>query len=215
MEIDRTIADLRREYSARELTESEVARDPVTQFDSWFQQALDSQTLDPNAMSLATADAKGRPSVRIVLLKGFDQNGFVFFTNYGSRKGRELAENPGCSLCFWWGELMRQVRIDGRAELIPESESDAYFSTRPLESQLGAWASEQSSVITDRSVLEHRMRKMRECYADQDIPRPHFWGGYRVKPDVVEFWQGRPSRLHDRLRYTLVDGLWSLHRLSP
>lgn len=110
---------------------------------------------------------------------------------------------------------MRQVRIDGRAELIPESESDAYFSTRPLESQLGAWASEQSSVITDRSVLEHRMRKMRECYADQDIPRPHFWGGYRVKPDVVEFWQGRPSRLHDRLRYTLVDGLWSLHRLSP
>lgn len=206
---------MRREYSARELNEADVDRDPLKQFDVWFGEAAASEVLDPNAMALATADREGRPSVRIVLLKEYNERGFVFFTNYESRKGRQMSENPQASLCFWWGELMRQVRIEGRVEQVSADESDRYFASRPLESQLGAWASDQSSVIADRATLEHRMLKMKECYADEDVPRPRYWGGYRLIPDSIEFWQGRPGRLHDRLQYRLQDGTWTMFRLAP
>ncbi len=210
-----SIADLRHNYSLQQLDENGVNPDPIQQFRVWFDQAVAAQLPEPNAMTLATATKKGIPSARIVLLKGVDDGGFVFFTNYESHKGQELAENPVAALVFLWTVLERQVRIEGRVERLEAEESDAYFQSRPLESRLGAWTSDQSQVIPNREVLEQRYQELLVKYDGQEIPRPPHWGGFRVIPKVVEFWQGRPSRLHDRLRYRLQDDRWLIERLAP
>ncbi|MDP1569208.1 MAG: pyridoxamine 5'-phosphate oxidase [Vicinamibacterales bacterium] len=210
-----SIADLRREYSSRALDEGDVDRDPVRQFRRWFDEALAAELVDANAMTLATASATGRPSARIVLLKEVDEAGFVFFTNYESAKAADLAANPHACLLFFWVELERQVRITGTVERVSREASEEYFRSRPLESRIGAWASPQSTVLEGREILEARVRALTTQYADGDVPLPAFWGGYRVRPEELEFWQGRPSRLHDRLRYRRVDSDWRLERLSP
>jgi pyridoxamine 5'-phosphate oxidase len=210
-----TLAELRRNYSLGSLDEASVERDPLRQFHTWFAQALDAKLPEPNAMTLATADRSGRPAARIVLVKGADERGFVFFTNYQSRKGVELAENPRASLLFHWVELERQVRIEGTVVMTEPEESDAYYASRPAGSRIGAWASEQSKVIESRALLEAREREVIAQYGDHP-PRPPHWGGYRVVPDAIEFWQGRSSRLHDRLLYTRAAGSsWQIARLSP
>ncbi|MFK0731191.1 MAG: pyridoxamine 5'-phosphate oxidase [Gloeotrichia echinulata GP01] len=214
--MDQTIADLRKDYSLEGLNETDVNNNPFIQFTKWFQQALAAQLPEPNAMTIATATPDGKPAARMVLLKDFDERGFVFFTNYNSRKGQELAENPQAALVFWWVELERQVRICGRVEKISENESDRYYDSRPENSRLGAWVSNQSEVIENREVLEQRWQDFQRRYDNQDIPRPPHWGGLRVIPAEIEFWQGRPSRLHDRLLYTRLDhGSWKIERLSP
>lgn len=214
--MDKTIADLRKDYTLQDFTEIEADPNPFIQFKRWFAQALAAQLLEPNAMTIATATPDGKPSARMVLLKDFDERGFVFFTNYSSRKGQELAENPQAALVFWWVELERQVRIAGRVEKISENESDQYFYSRPENSRLGAWASNQSEVIESREVLEQRLQEFQSQYANQEIPRPKHWGGLRIIPTEIEFWQGRPSRLHDRLLYSYLDnGSWKIERLSP
>lgn len=211
-----TIAELRQEYTLQGLNEAEADPNPLTQFQHWFSQALEAKLHEPNAMTLATATRSGIPSARIVLLKGVDDRGFVFYTNYDSRKGQELTDNPHACLVFLWADLERQVRIEGTVTKISESESDAYFQSRPMGSRLGAWASEQSQVVTGRSVLEQRLAALKEQYEHQDIPRPSHWGGFRVIPHGIEFWQGRPNRLHDRLYYRLLaEGTWQRDRLSP
>jgi pyridoxamine 5'-phosphate oxidase len=210
-----SIADLRKEYVRRGLSADDLAASPIAQFRSWFDDAIAGGVPEPNAMTLATATPDGRPSARIVLLKGLDEAGFVFYTNYESRKGEQLAANPWAALIFFWPELERQVRIEGSVAKIPPAESDAYFGSRPAGSRLGAWASAQSRVIPNREVLEQRMQELEAAYDAQDIPRPPYWGGFRVQPNSVEFWQGRPSRLHDRLRYRLDEGTWIVERLSP
>lgn len=193
-----------------------MAADPYTQFARWFADALAAQVLEPNAMTLATADAGGIPSARVVLLKGFDSHGFSFYTNYESVKGRELAANPNAALCFFWPALERQVRIVGRVERVSREESEAYFHSRPLASQIGACASQQSEVIRSREELEAREATLKMKFFGVAVPLPEFWGGYRVMAANVEFWQGRPSRLHDRLRYLRqADGSWRIDRLSP
>ena len=210
------IARLREEYTRAGLTESEANPDPIEQFRTWFDEALASNLHEPNAMTLATATPAGRPSARIVLLKGFDERGFVFYTNYEGRKGEELEANPHCALLFYWGELERQVRIEGRVRRLPDRESDAYFAGRPRGSQLGAWASEQSRPVKDRDTLERRLRELEAEYEGREVPRPPFWGGYRVEPETIEFWQGRGYRLHDRLVYRRSeDGGWNRERLQP
>ncbi len=210
-----TLAELRKDYARGSLDESSVERDPIRQFQLWFQQALDAQLPEPNAMTVATVDAEGRPSARILLIKGVDERGFVFFTNYESRKGRELAANPHASLLFFWSELERQVRIEGAVEKTSEQESDAYFASRPLGSRIGAWASEQSREIASRMELEAREKAYVERFGENP-PRPPHWGGYRLVPERIEFWQGRPSRLHDRIVYIREpDGHWRIVRLSP
>ncbi|AFY33428.1 pyridoxamine 5'-phosphate oxidase [Calothrix sp. PCC 7507] len=214
--MDKNIADLRKDYTLQDLSEIEADPNPFIQFKRWFAQALAAQLPEPNAMTIATATPDGKPSARMVLLKDFDERGFVFFTNYNSRKGQELAENPQAALVFWWAELERQVRIAGRVEKASENESDQYFSSRPQNSRLGAWASNQSEVIGSREFLEQRLQEFQSQYANQEIPRPTHWGGLRIIPTEIEFWQGRSSRLHDRLLYShLDDGSWKIERLSP
>lgn len=197
------------------LSESDVERDPIAQFQKWFAEAAAVVRPEPSAVTLATANAAGLPSARVVLLKGVDDRGFVFYTNYNSRKGRDLAENPRATLLFYWGPLERQVRVEGVAEQVSAAESDAYFRTRAPGSQLGAWASDQSSVIASRDVLAARLVALQERFGTGEIPRPPHWGGYRVVPEIVELWQGRPDRLHDRLRYRREGAAWVLERLSP
>jgi len=233
------IADLRREYSLTGLRRRDLEADPIAQFKKWFDQAAGArksgkvrkfcirlykalllasgaEPLDLTAATLATADKQGRPSARVVLLKGVDERGFVFYTNYESRKGRELGENPQAALVFYWSDQERQVCIAGEASKLPAEESEAYFKTRPRGSQVAAWASEQSAVIPDRAALEEKWAQIETKFTRQEVPRPPFWGGYRLRPGRIEFWQGRPNRLHDRFCYTRQpDGTWGLERLSP
>ena len=214
------IADLRTEYMRETLDESNVAPDPYRQFEHWFTAAAKAQLREPNAMTLATVDPDGRPAARIVLLKKFDARGFAFFTNRMSRKGRELAANPRAALLFFWPDLERQVRIEGAASPLGRAESAAYFSGRPRPSQVGAWASPQSEVIAGREALESRFAEVEARYRDESdaVPCPPHWGGYRLVPDSIEFWQGRPSRLHDRIRYRRARehaGAWVIDRLAP
>jgi pyridoxamine 5'-phosphate oxidase len=211
------IAGIRKNYSLKSLSEKDVLPHPVDQFDQWWQEVLKSAIDEPNAMTLATASADGLPSARIVLLKGFSENGFIFFTNYNSFKGKQLAENPKACLVFFWKELERQVRITGFAEKITVQESEEYFSSRPVESQIGALVSPQSQVIESREWLEDQFKKFQDdSLAESSLKRPAHWGGYRVKPVIIEFWQGRPGRLHDRVEYTLTDsGEWKIERLAP
>lgn len=198
------------------LNESDVDPNPIVQFARWFAEAEAMVPILPNAMTLATATPGGVPSARVVLLKSFDEKGFVFYTNYESHKGRELDENPAAALVFYWAEMARQVRISGRVTRTSREESEAYFQTRPLDSQLGALASRQSEVLSNREALESKMEKLLKEYQNTEVPLPRFWGGYNLAPATIEFWQGRPSRLHDRLRYTrLSDGKWLIQRLSP
>jgi len=210
-------ADLRTEYERGALLEADAGADPYALFHRWFEEAVAAGGREPNAMSLATVDANGRPSVRIVLCKEFDARGFVFFTNYSSRKGRELALNPNACLLFFWAALERQVRVSGAVTAVAPAESEAYFAQRPRSARIGAWASPQSEVIADRAVLVARNQEAEERFAQQtDPPRPPHWGGYRLVPQAMEFWQGRPSRLHDRLLYTRQDGAhWQRSRLAP
>jgi pyridoxamine 5'-phosphate oxidase len=208
-------ADLRREYTRQALLENDVLPDPIEQFARWFAEATGAEVPEPNAMVLATADASGAPSARVVLLKGFDARGFVFFTNYQSRKGQQLAANPRAALVFFWESLERQVQIEGRVEKVSRAESQAYFHSRPLGSQVGAWVSHQSRVIASREALDQREAELMERYAHGVVPLPDYWGGYRLIPHRIEFWQGRPSRLHDRLEYVRDGEKWTLRRLSP
>jgi pyridoxamine 5'-phosphate oxidase len=208
------LAQVRSEYALKTLDEREVDRDPMKQFGVWMVEAIHAQAPEPTAMTLATADAKGRPSSRIVLLKGVDPRGFVFFTNYESRKGRDLAANPQASLTFLWKELERQVRIEGAVERVTAAESGAYYATRPLGSRIGAWASPQSEVIEGRAWLEKRWEELGKQHGENP-PLPPQWGGYRVIPDYLEFWQGRRSRLHDRIAYTRAGAQWKIARLAP
>ena len=211
-----SIADIRREYARARLDETHVSPDPVVEFDRWFTQAREAKALEPNAMTLATATREGAPSARIVLLKGYDERGFVFFTDYRSRKGTELEQNPQASLVFFWPELERQVRIIGTVERTSAQESEEYFRTRPRGSRLGAWVSHQSRVIPSRAPLESGLREVKERFPTDDVPLPPHWGGYRLRPEEVEFWQGREDRLHDRIRYLRKKGGgWQLQRLSP
>ena len=210
----RAIADLRKSYERDELDESASAADPLQQFERWFQQALAAELPEPNAMTVATVGADGRPSTRVVLIKGYDARGIVWYTNYESRKGRELAGNPHAALQFHWVELERVVRIEGRVEKVDGAESDAYFASRPLDSRIGAWASPQSQVIESRAVLVANAAKIGARYLLHP-PRPPHWGGYCLEPEVWEFWQGRKSRLHDRLRYRREAGAWVRERLAP
>lgn len=210
-----SIADLRSEYSRASLSELDVAADPIVQFSTWFDEALSAQIPEPNSMSVSTVDGDGKPSSRIVLLKHVDSRGFTWFTNYHSRKGRDIEQQPYVALLFYWIELERQVRIEGKIERVTAAESDAYFASRPLGSQLGAIASEQSQPVDRRETLEQHFAAAEQRYGSQPV-RPEHWGGYRVIPEKIEFWQGRPSRLHDRIVYLrAADGNWSLQRLQP
>jgi pyridoxamine 5'-phosphate oxidase len=210
-----SIANLRREYSQAPLDEKDVDPDPLVQFTRWFEEAIAAELPDANAMALATATPDGHPSVRIVLLKGVDERGLVFFTDYRSRKAIELDENPRVALAFYWHAIERQVRVEGAAEKVSAPESDAYFLSRPVGSRLGAWASPQSTVIPSRQWLDAEYARVAARFAGGEVPRPEHWGGYRILPDMFEFWQGRPNRLHDRLRYRLGPAGWILERLAP
>jgi len=213
------ISDIRKEYKLKELSDVVALPDPIRQFDLWWNEALSSHIDEANAMTLATVSPEGLPDGRIVLLKGYDAKGFVFFSNYESAKGKDLAAHPQACLVFFWKELERQVRISGHVERVSPEESDAYYHSRPAGSQIGAWASPQSQVIWSRQVLEENVREYTERFGEGVIPRPPHWGGYRVVPGALEFWQGRPSRLHDRLLYTYQEGPsgphWAIQRLAP
>jgi pyridoxamine 5'-phosphate oxidase len=213
--MDTTLAAMRRDYAAAGLAEADALADPIAQFRRWFDDACRAELHEPNAMTLATVDAAGRPAARMVLLKGIDARGLAFYTNRDSRKARELAANPSAALVFWWGPIQRQVRFEGRVEGVEDAEADAYFASRPKGSQLAAWASAQSSVIEGRGALEAEERRHRERFGEAEVPRPPFWGGYRLVPAVVEFWHGRESRLHDRLRYSKSPEGWRIERLAP
>lgn len=210
-----SIAHLRREYARARLDERDVDPDPLVQFHKWFDDARRAELPEPNAMTLATATPAGVPSARMVLLKAADERGFTFFTDYRSRKGQELEANPHAALVFFWGELERQVRITGTVSRVSREETEAYFRTRPRESRLGAWTSHQSTVLAGRETLEARLREVAARHPGDEVPTPPHWGGYLLKPDALEFWQGRESRLHDRVRYQREAGSWRIERLSP
>lgn len=210
------LGDLREEYGHDSLTEDSVDPNPIEQFRSWFQLAVDKKITEPNAMSLATVDTNGQPWQRTVLLKAYDQKGFVFYTNYDSRKGKQLAHNPKACLLFPWIQLERQVIVTGTVERISTSESLKYFASRPFGSRLGAWVSQQSSVVSSRSILLAKFEEMKNKFKDGEVPLPSFWGGYRLQPETIEFWLGGKSRIHDRIYYTKADdGAWTISRLSP
>ena len=209
------IGDMRRDFESNGLEREALDDDPFRQFESWFNQAVEAGIDDPNALTLATADASGAPGARTVLLKYFDATGFVFYTNYGSRKARALGENPRAAMLFPWIPLNRQVTVEGAVEKVSRNESLRYFMSRPEGSQLGAWVSQQSAVIESRQALETKLERMKARFHDGGIPLPEFWGGYRVIPERIEFWQGRPSRLHDRFEYRREDGRWQINRLQP
>ena len=210
------IRDLRTSYEKSELDEARVARDPLEQFRTWLDEALHTDGLtEPNAVTVATVGADGQPSARVVLLRGYDERGFVFFTNYESRKGRELAAHPRAGLLFYWGPLERQIRIDGTVARLSPDESDAYFNKRPRGHRLSAWASKQSAIVPDRAFLEKQMAQEDERFRDVEVPRPPYWGGYRVMPEAYEFWQGRRNRVHDRIAYVRDGNAWRIERLSP
>jgi pyridoxamine 5'-phosphate oxidase len=211
------IQDLRENYDLAKLEREDLNDDPFIQFKNWFDYAVEQKVTEPNAMTLATVTADGSPSARIVLLKGFDENGFIFYTNYNSHKGKELQRNPNAALVFCWLDLHKQIRIEGKVQKLSPQQSTDYFQRRPKGSQIGAWASPQSTVIENREVLEENTKALKEKYADAErLPRPDHWGGFLVKPTMIEFWQGRTSRLHDRLRYTLEGGgEWKIERLAP
>lgn len=211
----KTLADIRQEYSREELSREKVAADPFSQFEAWINEALAAEVNEPTAMTLSTVGSDKRPSSRVVLLKGFDPDGFVFYTNYNSRKGRQLEENPFAAINFFWPELERQVNISGRTSKVSPEESDEYFDSRPLTSRVGAWASDQSEKIDSRRVIMTRAAKLLIKYAIGHVPRPPHWGGFRLAPDRIEFWQGRPSRLHDRICYERNADAWDISRLSP
>lgn len=214
--MDKPLHAIRTDYSRDELTESAAARDPIEQFRNWFDTARAAGVAESNGMVVATVGADGRPSARVMLLKGFDEDGFIFFTNYESRKARELVARAAASLCLWWPTLERQVRVEGHVERVGAAESDEYFASRPRASQLGAHASRQSAVVASRAALEQSLAEVEARYRDQPVPRPGNWGGYRLRPDYLEFWQGREMRLHDRLAYRKQpDGSWLRQRLSP
>lgn len=209
------IGDMRREFESTGLDREALDQDPFRQFETWFNQAVEAGIDDPNALTLATADASGAPGARTVLLKYFDARGFVFYTNYGSRKARALAENPRAAMLFPWIPLNRQVTVEGHVEKVSRTESLRYFTSRPEGSQLGAWVSQQSAIIESRQALETKLQRMKERFRQGGIPLPEFWGGYRVIPERIEFWQGRPSRLHDRFEYRLSENHWQINRLQP
>ena len=209
------LQNLRQDYRMASLSESDVAADPILQFQKWFSEAINAKLYEPNVMTFATADSDGKPSARIVLLEGFDEQGFIFYTNYESKKAQDLVENPQAALVFFWAELERQVRIEGIVSKVDKEISEAYFHSRPIGSQIGAIASAQSSVLTDRSILEERVTELTAQYEGKTIPKPEHWGGYLVEPKHIEFWQGRSSRLHDRITYDYTDGSWKINRLAP
>ena len=209
------IANSRTDYSMHYLEETAVDKNPITQFGTWMKEAIDKKVVEPHAMVLSTASADGRPSARILLLRNFSQKGFIFYTNYNSRKGKELKDNPFASITFFWHQMERQIRIEGTVKKQSPSDSDAYFKTRPRESRLGAWTSQQSEVVSSRKNIEKGYKETEEKYKGIEIPRPAYWGGYILKPDRLEFWQGRPRRLHDRLVYTLKSNKWLIKRLAP
>ena len=209
------LQNLRQDYRMASLSESDVAADPILQFQKWFSEAVNAKLYEPNVMTFATADSDGKPSARIVLLKGFDEQGFIFYTNYESKKAQDLVENPQAALVFFWAELERQIRIEGIVSKVDKEISEAYFQSRPIGSQIGAIASAQSSVLMDRSILEERVAELTAQYEGKTIPKPEHWGGYLVEPKHIEFWQGRSSRLHDRITYDYTDGSWKINRLAP
>ena len=210
------LADLRREYSCHPLRREDLDPDPMRQFQLWFEQALEVEAMDPNAMSLATATAEGQPSLRTVLLKYYDEDGFVFYTNLSSRKADEMKENPRAALLFYWHELHRQVKVVGAVERVTATESARYFRRRPRDSQIGAWVSHQSTAISSRAILEEKFAEMMRKFANGEVPLPSFWGGYRLVPATIEFWQGRERRLHDRFLYRSgKTGAWTMGRLAP
>jgi pyridoxamine 5'-phosphate oxidase len=209
------INTLRHDFSKQTLDESDVNKSPFLQFEKWFKEAVDAHVNEPNAMTVATASTSGMPAARILLLRNFNENGFVFYSNYVSRKGEEIAANPQCALLFFWPELERQVRIEGVLEKQTAEESDIYFNTRPRTSKLGAWTSPQSKVVANRKALDDAYEEMSKQYPTDNVPRPPHWGGYVLKPSSIEFWQGRPSRMHDRILYSLADSNWKIERLAP
>jgi pyridoxamine 5'-phosphate oxidase len=210
-----SIADIRKDYILRSLSEVDVAVNPIEQFTTWWNEAVESNIDEVNAMTLATADASGQPHARIVLLKGMSENGFEFFTNYESNKGKEMAANNKVALVFFWKELERQIRIEGTVSKLSEAESDSYFFSRPEESRIGAWSSPQSNIIENRDMLEKNVLQIKTRFKGKEILRPPFWGGYIVKPERIEFWQGRSNRLHDRIAYFLENNTWNIKRLAP